>query len=159
MRASEDQIFQIVENVWTSFVGLRLQRRSLNALSGVRDRFLIASVDIDGAWEGTVAFSCSEDLARHVAAHLFDVTHDEVTREEIRETLAELCNIIGGNLKRIIPAPSRLSLPMVVSDRGHVVTQATLRQQTALRVLADCEKRLVLVIMADRTQSVPTNNR
>ncbi len=59
MKAIEDQIFQIVENVWTSFVGLPLERRSIQDLSDVEDGFLVASVTIGGAWNGEIALVIS----------------------------------------------------------------------------------------------------
>jgi chemotaxis protein CheX len=37
-----------------------------------------------------------------------------VTGDDVADALGELANIIGGNLKNMVPAPSALSLPHVV---------------------------------------------
>ena len=153
MKAIEDQIFQIVENVWTSFVGLPLERRSIQDLSDVEDYFLVASVTIGGAWNGEIALVCSEDLARRVAAHLFEIEHEGVTCEEIKESLGEIINIIGGNLKWLLPMPSHLSPPVVGYDQDLRVNITIPEHPFVPMVLANCDNWLLLVMLADHTQT------
>lgn len=106
------QLLDITRNVWTEFLGIGLapvqseKSPSRSSLSGC-----LASVTIDGEWNGFVAVACSRPLARRAAASMFGVASDAVTTDQIEDTIAELANIIGGNVKAILPCPSRLSLP------------------------------------------------
>ena len=44
---------------------------------------------------------------------MFGSAPDVVTDAEVVDALGELTNMIGGNVKSLLPAPSQLSLPMV----------------------------------------------
>ena len=148
----EDRIFHIVEDVWTSFVGIKLERRSEQELSGVKGYFLVASIEIEGAWKGEVALFCSESLAHRVAAHLFEMDPAEVTDEEVRETLGEINNIISGNLKRLLPEPCHLSAPVVGYEKNAKGNAKTIVDSKAIKVLAVCERQFIVVMLADRRQ-------
>ncbi|MFO0603461.1 MAG: chemotaxis protein CheX [Polyangiales bacterium] len=75
--------------------------------------FFVGSVDIHGSWEGAVTLACAGPLARRAAGTMLDVAPGEVTGEDVRDALGEITNILGGNVKALLPAPSRLSLPEV----------------------------------------------
>ncbi len=152
MNTLEDQIYQIVEDVWNSFVGMRLERRAEQDIATSGDYYLVASVHIEGAWEGEVALVCSEGLAQHVAAHLFEMDLEEITIEEIKDTLQEISNIIGGNLKRLLPEPCHLLLPVVGYDENMRINVKIPEHYSVRKVLADCEDRIVLVMLADHQQ-------
>lgn len=153
MKSIEDQIFEIVEHVWDAFVGMPLTRRSSQDIHGAEGYYLVASLHIEGAWEGEVALVCSEELAYQVAAHLFEIARDEVTADDIREALGELSNIIGGNLKRLLPEPSHLHLPVVGYNQRLRVRVDVPEHAHLPRVLADCMENLLLVVLADHSQS------
>jgi chemotaxis protein CheX len=51
-----------------------------------------------------------------VAATMFDTQPEVVTDAEVVDALGELTNMIGGNIKSLLPAPSQLSLPMVAES-------------------------------------------
>ena len=77
MEFSTEDLGQIVNDIWTSMLGFPVQARSAPAeMNGTRH--LSASVQISGGWDGTVLVSCAEDLARKVAATMFDV--DEILK-------------------------------------------------------------------------------
>jgi chemotaxis protein CheX len=73
---------------------------------------LTASVSIAGEWPGHVAVSCSEEFARRFAAQLF--LTEMVTDADVVDAIGELANVVGGNVKSVVPGPNVLSLPHVV---------------------------------------------
>lgn len=107
------QLLDITRSVWTQFLGIGLapiqtgQPKARSALTGC-----LASVTINGEWNGYVSVVCSRPLARRAAASMFGVTSDLVTADQLQDTLSELANIIGGNVKALLPSPSKLSLPV-----------------------------------------------
>jgi len=61
-----------------------------------------------------VVVRCSAAAARNAAAALLGVELDDVTTEDVTDALGELANIIGGNVKSLLPEPCALSLPHVL---------------------------------------------
>jgi chemotaxis protein CheX len=54
--------------------------------------------------------------ARNAAGALLGIDLGDVTGEDVTDALGELANIIGGNVKSLMPDPSALSLPVVLID-------------------------------------------
>ena len=75
--------------------------------------FIVGRVRIHGSWEGAVTLACASPLARRAAGALLEVAPEAVSGEEVRDALGELTNIIVGNVKALLPAPSRMSIPAV----------------------------------------------
>jgi chemotaxis protein CheX len=87
-----------------------------------RDRpALTGCVHIDGAWNGSALVECELSLACQLTAFLFKGP-GEVSMDDVRDALGEITNMIGGNVKALLPSPSRLSLPTVVEGADYAVT-------------------------------------
>lgn len=78
-------------------------------------------VGIAGRWDGAVIVDCSPAVAHLLASLMFGVPSDEVDRDQIEDALGELANMVGGNLKALLPGPCTLSLPTVVEGRDYRV--------------------------------------
>jgi len=130
---AEQDVLQVVEVVWSSVLGLQV-KKCAEADVAVADRGMTASVQIRGAWIGSILLDCSSTLAKKVASIMFDVEPAAATDEEIHDSLGELANILGGNLKALLPGPSKLSLPDVVEG----TLQATKRSNLHL-IAFECE--------------------
>lgn len=70
-------------------------------------------VQISGEWNGAVVFKTTEAFASQAAMKLLMLKDANVSHEDRQDTIAELTNMIGGNIKSIVPGPSFLSLPSV----------------------------------------------
>lgn len=81
---------------------------------------LTACVQINGEWQGAVLVQCSVAAASAITRMLLRTEH--VDPAEVRDALGELANMIGGNIKALLPGPSRLSLPAVVEGYDHHVS-------------------------------------
>ncbi len=79
---------------------------------------MFAWVRISGAWEGSVMIGCSGQLARRAAGAMFDVPPEDATESDLSDAIGELANVLGGNVKGLVPGPSLLSLPTVSADLG-----------------------------------------
>ncbi len=72
-----------------------------------------AHIDISGNWQGLVSVVMEQDLARRLAEKMFSCNEGEGSNEEIDDAISEMTNMIGGNLKSLLPQPNQLSLPIV----------------------------------------------
>ena len=81
--------------------------------------------------EGSVRLDISPLLAREATAAFLGVGASEVTSEQTRDCAGELANITAGSIKILVPAPSKVSLPVVADGSqfhfkvkdGHTVIQ------------------------------------
>jgi chemotaxis protein CheX len=109
---SPDDVAIITQDVWASFLGVEIDQMPVDeALAGRPS--MVGAVRVTDAWFGAVVLEMTSGLARQVAATMFASTPDVVTDAEVVDALGELTNMIGGNVKSLLPAPSQLSLPMV----------------------------------------------
>jgi len=77
-------------------------------------------VSISGAWSGHLLLGFEVSAANEVARAMFGLGSQEASQDEMTDAVGELANIIAGNVKSMLPEPSTLSLPQVVTRRsGH----------------------------------------
>ena len=110
---SPDDVCVIVQDVWASFLDVHLAQVEVDdgALAGRPS--VVGAVRVTDAWFGAVVVELTPSLARQVAATMFATVAEAVTDAEVVDALGELTNMVGGNVKSLLPAPSQLSLPMV----------------------------------------------
>jgi len=123
MTINSEQIAEIAETVWSSFLGISLHQLDASAISNADEgHSASATVHISGSWNGSVILSCSTALARKAAAAMFEIAEADLEDGEVADAFGELVNIVGGNLKCLLPEPSQLSLPTVSLGATHVVS-------------------------------------
>ena len=114
VEVNENDLAEMVEQVWESY----LDPEGLSPLIPTYDENqpseVHSSVSITGSWSGHVVFASSRAAAQRAAAAFLAMEMDEVSEEDISDTLGELANIVGGNVKAMLPSGAQLSLPQVV---------------------------------------------
>jgi chemotaxis protein CheX len=108
---SNETIAEITQTFWGAFLpedSALVPATSLPDTDEVRARVII-----EGAWEGTIEVSCSRAVAEKVASAMFAVPAEALDDADIADAAGELANVVGGNIKSILPAPTNLSTPLV----------------------------------------------
>jgi len=109
-----DDISEVTSTIWRETLGIdveaepeapRRPRKGDSQVTGV--------VRMDGAWKGTLKVECSPGVARRLAARMFEKNPEDASQGDIEDAVGEMTNMTGGNIKALVPGPSRLSLPMV----------------------------------------------
>jgi chemotaxis protein CheX len=106
-------VSSVVQEVWSSMLGVDLANGGDWTATGYEEHPLQGSIQIVGAWQGAVVLSCSPEYARAMAAGMFGAEPDTLSAADVNDALGELVNVIGGNLKQLLPSPCHLSLPAV----------------------------------------------
>ncbi len=114
-----DNLRQIAEQVWAAYLDPEGVRPLLVGESRQAASAVSASVSLTGAWYGHVVVTCSSVAARHAAAAFLAMAADEVSDEDLTDVMGELANIVGGNVKSMLPAATAISLPHVVAGAGN----------------------------------------
>jgi chemotaxis protein CheX len=115
----ESTIEQIAQSIFATMLNMELVR--LDEPASDDSGTLLATIHIAGGWTGNVVLALSPGLARASAAAMFRLPAQEVTDADQHEVAAELANMLGGNLKSVLPGPSFLSLPTIITGRDLVV--------------------------------------
>ena len=118
MLIAKSDLIEITENIWTTMLGLQLEPYMRDFPDAANDA-LVASIAIEGGWRGTVTLECSGDAGRMFASVIFG-QENEVADHAVTDALGELVNMVGGNVKSLLPGPCQLSLPWVQLAPGDV---------------------------------------
>ena len=71
-------------------------------------------VQVTGPWNGTVVLTVGRETAAELTRSLLKEHAPEVLdAEDVTDAMGELANVVGGNVKGVLPAPSLLGLPQV----------------------------------------------
>lgn len=109
MLPSEDVVSEMTRIVWSTMLGLEAVQGGEAAEAAA----FVTSVDISGAWEGTVSISFTRSLAQKVTAAMLASGEADATLAEVSDVIGELANMVGGNVKGLFPGPCALSIPRV----------------------------------------------
>ena len=112
-----NDIVVIAQDIWASFLDLPLEPVPADTVDISAMPMVGGVVTVHEAWSGAVQLECSADFAAMAAERMFAAANG-VTRVELDDALGELTNMIGGNIKSLLPAPSHLSLPHVMHSTG-----------------------------------------
>ncbi|HEY4360520.1 MAG TPA: chemotaxis protein CheX [Bryobacteraceae bacterium] len=117
IHVSPDELAQIVESVFAAQLDTEVMR--CDAPWFPEGDGLTAVVQLSGSWNGTVVLECSRRQACQFTGNFIGVALQEgpippaEVDEVVRDTMGELVNMIGGNLKCVLAPGIELSMPSV----------------------------------------------
>ena len=150
---TDETLVEIVDTVWTTVLGLPVAQRN-DPLCVQNARGLAVCVHIVGTWNGTVMYLPTEEFARRSAAIMLAVPVESVSTDDIHDAAAELCNIVAGSLKGVLPGPSSLSLPTVAEGANYEVRIRKARPLLRSSFRCDGETLQIAVLESDNAPSV-----
>lgn len=116
MQLLSDDVAAIVQEVWSSMLGLDIDPvETPDHLSGLA---IAGSVGVTGASDCLIAMEMGLDTAKLVGATMFMMGVDEIGMNDVADAVGEMTNMVGGNIKSLLPEPSTLSLPVVAQGES-----------------------------------------
>jgi chemotaxis protein CheX len=115
----QTDVAAVVDEVWTSFLGEEQPLIPLPTAHGepfAAESAWSAAISITGGWDATVTVELSADLAHALTTIMLGFAN--VVDGDVADAVGELVNMIGGNIKSLMPGPSALSLPAVAAGRA-----------------------------------------
>lgn len=106
-----ETVTEVTRSIWEAMLG-----KFISTTSTSGPPHLWMGVDIKGAFEGSVVLGMNEDLSRELAAAMTGLDIGGLTSTDALETMAELTNMVGGNLKGVMQGPNSLSIPRPASE-------------------------------------------
>lgn len=120
MSLNSANVLDLIRTIWQQVLDLEIREADADDAELTTTYGLMTScVQITGEWEGAIVLYCSSNFAKRAAAIAFGMEEPEVQFEEMQDILGELANIIGGNIKSLVPGSCQLSLPSVIEGRDY----------------------------------------
>jgi chemotaxis protein CheX len=116
---------------------------------------VVSIIGLAGAWVGSGSLSCSAKLACQMASHLL-LTDYEAVDEDVLDAVAEITNMIVGNVKTIIEdrlGAMGLSTPTVIYGRNFQTRGARNQEWTVVPFLFGTERMCVQICIAPNPDS------
>lgn len=112
---ARDEVYAIAEEIFAALVdgeeGLLAPWPAPMPMSA---HDVAAWVDVDGPWAGRASLETSSDTAVDLARALLRLAPGaDVPDDDLVDALGELANVLGGNVKALLPEYGTLGLPRV----------------------------------------------
>lgn len=117
-----DEVRQIAELVFATM--LRLSIHSMPSDTAPPPGLLTGALYFAGCWQGALLVECSGRDAALIAHRLTGIPLPDRVDDDVRDSLAEIVNMIGGNLKPVLPHGVALSMPSVIEGRQYALRLA-----------------------------------
>ena len=150
MSLSPGDLFEILELIWSTQLGLNLadDGQAGDITMDSPEGLMTGTVQIWGGFAGAVHLMCVRSVVRAAAARMFAIPEGDLKDEDLRDALGELTNMVGGNVKTLLPGSDFLSLPTVIEGSNYDV--ARLHSDVVAQTQATYEgQRLQVVLLAD----------
>jgi chemotaxis protein CheX len=118
---SGEDIAEITRDVWSSFLSLELDIAPGDPTKALPGASFTGCVHVSGEWNGSIFLQASSAHAVAAAEAMFAADPGSLSDDEICDALGELTNMVGGNIKSLLPAPSKLSIPTVAQGEAYTV--------------------------------------
>ena len=110
----EETVQSIAQEAWSALIG---DDEFLVPLpGGLPDDAVSSWVEVVGPWNGVVVLTCGRSTAEALSRCLLaEHAPPVLDAEDVADGMGELANVVGGNVKAVLPGPSVLGLPEVGS--------------------------------------------
>jgi chemotaxis protein CheX len=107
-----ESVPRLVNELWGSLLGMELASPAADGGGSPPDSYT-AWLRIIGSENITIILKCPESLAQRATAAMFDTRLEEVSPDQVKDSLKEIVNILGGNVKGMLTKYHFLSMPSV----------------------------------------------
>lgn len=147
MPVCHSDILAITQNVLETMVNMGVVEGEVPQPQS-QDR-MTGCVQISGTWRGAVVIQTTEQFVRQASSEMLSIPAGDVTAADMEDILAEITNMVGGNIKSQVPSPSYLSLPSVTTGQdfnfrlngAEVVSEVPMNSQNQPLNVLICEAK------------------
>lgn len=110
MQFLENEVHEYSKMVWSTLLGFEIEPKP--GVFGFSPDTITGSIQINGNWNGIISIYLPSSLANLITETMFSLNSGEASAETKKDAVGEVINMIGGNIKSILPQPSYLSIPI-----------------------------------------------
>lgn len=146
MQIDENQVLNITQDIWNETLALHVDAATDVAMPDVDNR-LTGVIHIAGQWTGSVILEISKTFARRTASIIFACPENAPTAADMQDAVAEITNMLGGQIKSLLPGPSFLSLPSITHGQDYDIAMPHTHILTRTEMM--CEHEPVRVVLLE----------
>lgn len=127
-------LVELAQAVWASFVDDEVPLVDVGPWVPEPDGtpVVVGRVAIQGPAAGVLAVLLPAPAAAEAAARMFDIDPAAVVPEDVHDATGEIANMVGGNVKAMLPGEHRLGLPSVTTGADGPALDEALASATLL---------------------------
>jgi chemotaxis protein CheX len=138
-------IEDITRTIWATIFDLPLEPGDQHELGP--ESSVTSCVQIDGEWHGALVLKCPMSLAETLTQQMFQAeSRSDIGVAEVRDALGELANMLGGNVKALLPGPSQISLPAVAVGSDYELSVVGTSEMARISFRCDGEPLLITLL-------------
>ncbi len=149
MQYMEKEICHCAEMVWNTTLGLSLDRKETPHPIEETENFRCAT-KINGRWNGWLVITLPSKLTDTASRIFFGEGNSSRNEENREDTLKELANQVGGNIKNLVPQPSSLDLPVMSFKASDLQFPDT---ELRTRLTFECQGNLLEIQLLENLQN------
>jgi|SRR5579884_2295204 len=111
---------QIVDELFATMLGM--QARPIAEPHSLSEEMITSAIYFTGSFSGALVFECVRTQAWSFATAFMGLQREELSEADVLDTIGEIANIIGGNLKHCLPHGSSITTPSVIVGRSYRLT-------------------------------------
>lgn len=117
LRTYEDEINEIVSDLFGTMLNTEATPSAQRMAAGAST--LTSIIAFAGSWKGDLVLECGRPQALVFAKRFLQCEDLDENSEDVVSTVAELSNIIAGNLKVVLPPGVTISTPSVIQGGNY----------------------------------------
>lgn len=118
MQFLEKEIQEYTQLVCSTLLGLDAKPLPTGSIEKSSEDSASGSVQVTGEWNGLIMLSLPSLLVNTLTETMFSLEPEKSSIDDKKDAVGELINMIGGNIKALLPQPSELS-PPILAFGGH----------------------------------------
>ena len=146
IEAYRDQAIQLFCDVFRTMLHMEIYPCA-EPSSPVPDPIVTSAVYFAGSWKGATLLECNLDLAILFTERLMAGCKPTSFDDDVRDCIGELANMLGGNIKALLPDGVELSIPSVIEGRNYSVRLCG--NNSFVRLPFACESGTFVVIIVE----------
>lgn len=148
---AEQDIVRLIDEIWLTTLGMATHQVDVTDAAKTGDGVTLDGlINITGDFQATVALQVPRALASRVASAMFRLGERTPRAEDMQDAIGELTNMLGGNLKAMLPGSCQLSLPAVVEGHSYSIRVPSSHMLTRVAFACDGERAMVSLLSVPR---------
>ena len=150
MQFMENEIIEYTNFICSSFLGVEAFHTH-SELDPETETLITGSIQISGEWKGLIVLYLHPVLGDEFAKKMFSLEQGQISEDELRDAVGEIVNMVGGNLKSVLPQPSYLGLPIIALNGNKPQFPST---RECSRIVFECMgKNFAVTILQKKEKS------
>ncbi len=115
------RIEELINGCWFDTVGIHIEPTTHEDIEAADSLCIATVVFTGGEGQGSLTVAMKTDIAKRFAGKMFDIPLDQLSNDDISDSMGEIANVLAGNLKTNFFRDNELSKPLIMDGGDDVL--------------------------------------